>query len=183
MATKNKIQTVYHKALKFAAAKHLAKGQTVPGTDLPYVVHLSNVGMEILIAGLNSKEFDVAFAVQVAMLHDTLEDTDTELSELENKFGIEIAQAVLALTKNEALPKEERMQDCLTRIKKLQKEVWAVKLADRITNLQPPPPDWSKEKRIKYQEEARMILRELGSGNDFLAKELESKINEYESYI
>ena len=42
------IQTLYQEAIKFATAKHLEENQKLPGTDLPYVVHLSNVAMEIL---------------------------------------------------------------------------------------------------------------------------------------
>ena len=177
------IQTLYQEAIKFASAKHLEKGQKVPGTNLPYDVHISNVAMEVLIAGFNTPNFDLGFAIQVALLHDTIEDTATNLKELEDKFGDDVAEAVFALSKNDALPKEQRMQDCLTRIKKVQPEVWAVKLADRITNLQPPPPDWSKEKRIKYKEEARLILSELGIGNGYLAKRLHRKIQEYGNYI
>ena len=177
------IQTLYQEAIKFASAKHLEKGQKVPGTNLPYDVHISNVAMEVIIAGFSTPNFDLGFAVQVALLHDTIEDTATNLEELEDKFGDDVAEAVFALSKNDGLPKEQRMQDCLTSIKMLQSEVWAVKLADRITNLQPPPPEWSKEKRIKYQEEARLILIELGIGNEYLAKRLKGKIEEYGSYI
>ena len=58
-------------------------------------------------------------------------------------------------------------------------EVWAVKLADRITNLQPPPPHWDNDRKISYREEAGLILSELKDGNEFLAKRLEEKIEEY----
>ena len=176
-------QTLYQKAIKFATAKHVEQNQTIPGTNLPYVVHLSNVAMEILIASFHSENFDLGFAVQVALLHDTLEDTSTTFEELETKFGVEIAKGVLALTKNEKLPKEEQIKDCLKRIKLLQSEVWAVKLADRITNLQPPPPHWDKERKINYRDEAILILCELKDGNFYLAKRLEEKIEEYERYI
>ncbi|MBZ5857607.1 hypothetical protein [Flavihumibacter profundi] len=47
----------------------------MPGSDLPYVVHLSNVTMGIIIAGFHTENFDTAFAIQVALLHDTIEDT------------------------------------------------------------------------------------------------------------
>lgn len=174
-------QTIYQDTIKFAAAKHIE--QKVPGTELPYLVHLSNVAMEIIIASFHSDNFNLGFAVQVALLHDTIEDTSADFEELENKFGPEVANAVNALTKNEALPKEQRMQDCMTRIKAMAPEVWAVKLADRITNLQPPPPHWSKEKIMKYQDEARMILRELEIGNSYLAGRLRGKIEEYGDYI
>ena len=173
------IQSLYQKAIKFAAAKHAAQNQTIPGTNLPYVVHLSNVAMEILIASFHSENFDLGFAVQVALLHNTLEDTSTTFEELETKFGVEIAKGVLALTKNEKLPKEEQIKDCLKRIKLLQSEVWAVKLADRITNLQPPPPHWSKERKINYRDEARLIVSELRDCNEYLARRLEEKIEEY----
>lgn len=71
------------------------------------------------------------------------------------------------------------MQDCIRKIKLLQPEVWAVKLADRITNLQPPPLHRNKERKITYREEARLILSELSDGNEYLAKRLEGKIEEY----
>ena len=176
-------QSLYQKAIKFAAAKHAEQNQTVPGTNLPYVVHLSNVAMEILMASFNSDNFDTDFAVQVALLHDTLEDTSTTLNELEREFGTDIAKAVEALTKNNSLPKEQQMNDSLKRIKLLSPEVWAVKLADRITNLQPPPLHWDKDRKIRYREEAGLILSELKDGNEFLAKRLEKKIEEYGGYI
>lgn len=176
-------QKLYQEAIKFATTKHLEKEQKVPGTNLPYVVHLSNVAMEIIIASANSDNFDLGFAVQVALLHDTIEDTTTDFGELENKFGVRIAEAVSALTKNKEVPKEQQMHDSLMRIKKLQPEVWAIKLADRITNLQPPPPNWDNEKKNKYQKEARIILSELKEGNDFLARRLETKIVEYGKYL
>ena len=174
-----KTQTLYQRAIKFATAKHVEQNQTIPGTNLPYVVHLSNVAMEILITSFHSENFDLGFAVQVALLHDTLEDTNTNYEELETKFGVEIAKGVLALTKNEKLPKEEQIKDCLKRIKLLQSEVWAVKLADRITNLQPPPPHWNKERKINYRDEARLIVSELRDCNEYLARRLEEKIEEY----
>lgn len=176
-------QTLYQEAIVFATTKHLEKEQIVPGTNLPYVVHLSNVAMEVIIAAINSENFNLNFAVQVALLHDIIEDTSTKLEELENKFGIDIAQAVLALTKNKDLAKEHQMMDCLSRIRNMQPEVWAVKLADRITNLQSPPPHWNKQKRIEYQDESKTILTELNSGNIFLAKRLEGKIVDYKKYI
>ena len=173
------IQALYQEAIRFAAAKHLAQEQKVPGTELPYVVHLSNVAMEILLAGEHSEKFDLGFAVQVALLHDTLEDTDTTPEELQERFGDGVTEAVAALSKNAKLPKTEQMVDSLARIRKLRPEVWAVKMADRITNLQPPPPHWNQEKINSYHEEAILIHAALRQGNDYLAYRLEGKILEY----
>ena len=116
------IQFAYQKALTFATTKHMETGQTIPGTDLPYIVHLSNVGMEILIAGSKTPDFDTAFAVQIALLHDVLEDTSTTYEELESNFGTDIADAVQAISKNQDLPKGERTIDSIRRIKKMPEE-------------------------------------------------------------
>lgn len=173
------IQTIYQETIKFAAQKHTDKNQTIPGTDLPYVVHLSNVAMEILVAFEKSKDFNLEFAVQVALLHDSLEDTETTFQELKNIFGKAVAEGVLALTKNSDLEKALQMADSLHRIKQQPKEVWAVKLADRITNLQRPPHFWKEEKIKKYKKEAQIILEELRGGNEYLENRLKEKIETY----
>lgn len=177
------LQTSYQKTIIFATLKHLEKGQTIPETEIPYVVHLSNVAMEILIAYQHTKDFDIEFAIQVALLHDTLEDTNTAFEELQSEFGIEVANGVLALTKNDDLPKHMKMLDSLNRIKLLPKEVWSVKLADRITNLQKPPQKWDNSKKIEYKKEAESILEILKGANEYLEKRLLEKISEYEKYI
>ena len=178
----SELQTKYQNAIKFAAKKHADKNQLIPGTNLPYVVHLSNVAMEILIASQKTETFNTEFAIQVALLHDILEDTETTFDELVKEFGEEIAQAVLSLTKNSNITKEKRMEDSLNRIKELKKEVWAVKLADRITNLQVPPKHWSFEKITEYQKQAIQIHNSLKGGNEYLENRLWKKILDYLKY-
>jgi guanosine-3',5'-bis(diphosphate) 3'-pyrophosphohydrolase len=177
------IQTLYQEALKFAALKHSKSNQTLPGSNLPYVVHLSNVAMEVLIAARYTKKFNLGLALQVSLLHDTIEDTNTNADELSKHFGDAVADGVMALTKNKLLPKVQQMSDSLNRIKKQPKEIWAVKLSDRITNLQSPPSHWNYLKRQKYQDEAMIILDELKEGNEYLSKRLNEKIMEYNAYI
>lgn len=175
------VQALYQKSLRFAADKHFV--QKVPGSEHPYVVHLSNVAMEILVAAPHSHNFDLHQAIQIALLHDTLEDTDTNFETLRSNFGASVAEGVAALTKNATLPKEEQMQDSLLRITKMPKEVWAVKLADRITNLQIPPAHWEREKKVKYHQEAQLIWDILHEGNPFLADRLATQIEEYAQYF
>jgi len=178
------IQTLYQQTILYAAAKHQEVGQPLPIDEtLPYVIHLSDVAMEILIASQYTERFNTKLAIQAALLHDVVEDTKTTLDELRLIYGEEVTNAVSALTKNGTLPKEEQMADSLRRIKSQPKEVWAVKLADRITNLQKPPSTWSKEKIIKYHSEAHTILKVLGSGNAYLSDRLAAKIKEYEIYF
>ncbi len=174
------VQSAYQNALIFAATKHF--GQTVPGTELPYIVHLSSVAMEVLLAAIYSTNFNIDLSVQMALLHDTLEDTTASYEELKNTFGEPVAQGVLALTKNKSLPKEEQMRDSLNRIKQLPTEVWAIKLADRITNLKAPPKEWEQNKKTHYMEESKMIFTELEKGNEYLAKRLNAMIQSYTIY-
>jgi len=171
-------QELYQKAMKFAGEKH--SQQKVPGTNANYLLHISNVTMEVLMAYQSEGDFDLNFAVQVAILHDTIEDTTADFEEIKNEFGSSIAVAVQALTKNESLPnKEETMADSLFRINELQKEVGLVKIADRITNLQTPPKHWTKEKIGKYWEEAKLIATTLRGKNPYLHRRLNQKIEDY----
>jgi len=174
-------QEAYLKALRFAAEKH--KGQLVPGTDWSYTVHLSMVCMEILAAFNQNPNLNGDLAIQAAILHDTIEDTDVTYEDLQSKFSQNVAEGVLALTKDTTLGKKEQMQDSLKRIKLQPKEIWMVKLADRITNLQPPPSYWDREKRKRYLEQAKLILDELRAGSEYLSNRLSEKIHDYQVYI
>jgi guanosine-3',5'-bis(diphosphate) 3'-pyrophosphohydrolase len=183
METESCIQAIYQETIRFAAERHAKENQTLPDSDIPYVVHLSNVCMEILIAGQHAEDFNLSLAVQSALLHDVLEDTDTTEAEIKDRFGTEVAQSVRALTKDKTLPKADRLSNSLQRIKECPKETWTVKLADRITNLQKPPASWSPEKITQYQREARLILEELKDGNRYLAGRLRKEIEKYGQYI
>ena len=176
-------QEQYLKAWNFASTIH--NGQRVPGGDIPYVNHIGLVSMEAMAAIAHNEEIQFPnLLVLCALLHDAIEDTDTTYDKIQNEYGNEVANGVLALTKNKDLPsKMEQMEDSIGRIKAQPKEVWMVKLCDRITNLQPPPKHWDKEKIEKYRDEAQFILEQLGEANSFLAKRLKSKIEGYDQYL
>ena len=71
------------------------------------------------------------------------------------------------------------MADSLARIKEQPKEIWMVKLADRITNLQPPPGHWDSERIERYREEGTEILNVLGEASPYLAERLREKLHVY----
>lgn len=175
---------VFAKALELAARAH--GDQKVPGSGLPYVVHVVKVAMELVAAAEPGVELDLA--VTCALLHDAVEDAKSPENAAENlraireAFGPRVADGVAALTKDEGLPKQDRMADSLRRIREQPREVWMVKLADRITNLEPPPPSWKPEKRRAYLEEAKIILRELGGASESLRARFERRLGEYETY-
>jgi GTP diphosphokinase / guanosine-3',5'-bis(diphosphate) 3'-diphosphatase len=175
------LQDAYLSAWQFAAKAH--RGQTVPGTDLPYLVHIGAVAMEVLVAHALEPLSDPLLATQCALLHDTVEDCGVAVAELKRRFGPAVAAGVLALSKRKDLPKPEAMSDSLARILAQPREVWAVKLADRISNLQPPPAHWTATKRAAYQQEARVILEALGGGHSTLAARLAQKILGYAAFL
>ena len=175
-------QEKYVAALKYAAAAH--SGQKVPGSDLPYVVHVAMVAMEIIAALQIEDGLDADLAVQCALLHDFIEDAGKSYEDLEKAFGKNVADGVLALTKSNMIKsKPKKMADSLARIKAQPREIGMVKLADRIVNLQTPPAHWSAEKRSKYREEAIQIHDALKTSSSFLADRLLKKISEYQAYV
>ncbi|MFC1856877.1 HD domain-containing protein [Thermodesulfobacteriota bacterium] len=182
-------QDVYINAYRFAAEAHWKSGnkQLVPGTDIPYLMHFSLVAMEVIAALEKEAGLNGDLAVQCALLHDTIEDTDTTYDQLVENFGVAVADGVQALSKNESigadLPKQQRkesqMADSLERVRQQPKEIWMVKMADRITNLQPPPSHWTQDKIFRYREEAGEIHQALKQGSQYLAARLEEKIDNY----
>jgi (p)ppGpp synthase/HD superfamily hydrolase len=165
----------------------LHSGQTYGGQNenekIEYINHIGSVAFEIINAIQHTTDFNGELAVSCAFLHDTLEDTAFSFEELKKGYGDEVATGVLALTKNKNIDKDQQMIDSLNRIKQQPKEVWAVKLADRICNLYAPPYYWDNQKKLNYLEEAKIIHTHLKEGNDYLANRLMNKIESYKRFL
>ena len=174
-------QENYIKAYRFAAQAH--QGQKIPGSEIPYIMHLSFVSMEVIAALSVEKEFNGDLAIQCAILHDTIEDTDTTFDDIKTEFGESVANGVLAMTKDESLEKELQITDSLRRIKQQPQEIWIVKLADKISNLQAPPHYWTQEKRIRYREAGIEIYQALKDASPLLASRLADKIEAYKAFL
>lgn len=82
------IQKLYQEAIQVTSIKHTEKRSESTGDrSLPYDVHISNVAMEILIAGFNTDNFNTAFLYfRLTLLHDTIEDTATDFQELKTSL-------------------------------------------------------------------------------------------------
>ncbi len=167
-------QELFKQTLDFAARAH---GDQKTKTGVPYVVHLVKVATEVLCAADGS--FDVDFAMQCALLHDCMEDAGVSHQALAQAFGARVADGVRALSKDDAVGRGNRMDDVLRRIRTQPREVWLVKLADRITNLEPPPPQWDDAKVAEYREEAGRIYEALHGCHAGLAARLQQKIAAY----
>lgn len=171
------VQDIWHKV------SILHSGQTYGGQHknekIEYINHIGSVVFEIMNASRKTPDFNTELAIKCAFLHDTIEDTNFSTEDLEKEYGTQVKEGVLALTKNTQLEKEHQMADSLNRIKAQPKEVWAVKMADRICNLYAPPYFWKQAKKEKYLEEAKVIYEHLKEGNDYLAQRLSEKIEAY----
>ena len=177
---KDDLQISYQKAYHFAARAH--GNQLYPGTEISYIMHLSFVSMEILVAHTHHPIERPKLAIQCALLHDTLEDTHLNRDALLAEFSSDVVRGVEALSKNLTLPKPEQMSDSLTRIRACPPEIGMVKLADRISNLQAPPSYWSREKCQRYHQEASLILDQLGHNHPYLKQRLANQIETYTQY-
>jgi (p)ppGpp synthase/HD superfamily hydrolase len=166
----------YLRALEFAARAH-ADQKTPMG--LPYIVHVSCVCMELFRAFRAEPDLDEDLAVTCALLHDVLEDTKVPPGELRQEFGPQVLAGIQALTRNPDLPKDARMEDSLKRILQQPREIAMVKLADRISNLGPPPAIWTAYKIREYRKEAQQILDALRGASVSLAQRLEERLATY----
>lgn len=172
----------YVDALQFAAQAHA--GATMPGSELPYLVHVVSVAAEVIAALPTLPDIDADLAVTCALLHDTVEDTSVTLDDIRARFGDAVAAGVSALTKDTTKfsEKADQMADSLRRILEQPREIAIVKLADRITNMSEPPHYWSREKRSKYREEAGVIADALGGASPALAARLRARIASYAQF-
>ncbi len=126
-------QDVYQKAMKFAGEKHAT--QQVPGINANYLLHISNVAMEVLMAFQADPNFDLDFAIQVAILHDTIEDTLLTKKMISQIFNESIASKVEDLTRikvNKKIPAGETLELVYPQNKK---DILYIKLFDRLHNM------------------------------------------------
>lgn len=170
---------LYARALDFACRAH--GEQRDPGNGFPYIAHVCKVAAEVMRAAEPGLDMDLAVAC--ALLHDCVEDAGVQPAELERRFGPAVAGGVLALSKDEGLPKEERMPDSLRRLAAQPREVQLVKLADRATNLEYPPRYWTPQRRQAYLDEAGRILEALGGAHAGLAARLRQRMVAYEDWV
>ncbi|HPQ95699.1 MAG: bifunctional (p)ppGpp synthetase/guanosine-3',5'-bis(diphosphate) 3'-pyrophosphohydrolase [Thiothrix sp.] len=179
-------QKAYQQAWQYAAAAHAGQTYSSPsrGVTLPYITHIAGVTLEVIRAMEDGDAYDGDLAVQCALLHDTIEDTASTWQEVADLFGTAVADGVSALSKSPAIrSKQGRMADSLERIRLQPREVWMVKLADRINNLSEPPCHWNGAKRREYRGEARLILTRLGAAHAGLAQRLQARIEDYARYL
>jgi GTP diphosphokinase / guanosine-3',5'-bis(diphosphate) 3'-diphosphatase len=150
------------KAVEFAAIKHRDHRRKDEAAS-PYINH------PIALANILASEGVVLDIVVIvaALLHDTIEDTETTVEELEGAFGPEVAGIVMEVTDDKSLPKAERKRLQIEHSAHISEAAKLVKLADKIANLRDmsssPPADWSLDRRREYFDWAKQVVDKMGN--------------------
>lgn len=155
-------------ALEFASIKH--KDQRRKDAEAsPYINH------PIALAKVLSVEGGIHDPAVIcgALLHDTIEDTETTEDELRARFGGEITKIVLEVTDDKSLPKAERKRQQIIHAGHASNKAKLVKLADKISNLRDilnqPPTDWTLQRKQEYFDWAKAVVDQVGGASEPLA--------------
>ncbi|XP_013784971.1 guanosine-3',5'-bis(diphosphate) 3'-pyrophosphohydrolase MESH1-like [Limulus polyphemus] len=156
----------------FAAKKHKSqKRKDIAQT--PYINHPIGVARILTLEG-GVTDLNV---IQAALLHDTVEDTNTTFEEIEEIFGRKIRDIVYEVTDDKTLPKLERKRLQIEHAPHCTYEAKLVKLADKLYNLRDlmhqTPRGWTKERVNEYFVWASKVVARLRGTN----KELESSLD------
>ena len=163
-------------ALHFAADKHRdqrRKGECAS----PYINHPIEVAeLLVRVGGVT----DVVL-LQAAILHDTLEDTETTAQELEARFGSPVRRLVEEVSDDKTLPKEQRKLLQVAHAPTLSREARQIKLADKTCNLRDlvnrPPSGWSAERRIAYLDWSEQVVAGCRGVNARLEREFDEALS------
>ena len=145
------------KAASFAAEKHRDQRRKDAEAS-PYINH------PIALANVLANEGGVtnSSVLCAALLHDTIEDTETTVEDLKRLFGDKVAAIVVDVTDDKSLPKAVRKEEQVRLVPHISTEAKLVKLADKICNLRDilvsPPADWSAERKLMYFEWAARVV-------------------------
>jgi GTP diphosphokinase / guanosine-3',5'-bis(diphosphate) 3'-diphosphatase len=157
------------KALAFAAHKHRDQRRKDARAS-PYINH------PIDLANVLRNEAGIAdpLVLCAALLHDTIEDTETTPEELEREFGRRVRDVVLEVTDDKRLPKKDRKRLQIEHAPHLSRAAKLVKLADKICNLRDvadnPPSSWDLARRREYFDWARQVVNGLRGTHPALEK-------------
>lgn len=164
-------------ASTFAARKHRDQWRKDAEAS-PYINHPIEVA-EILarIAGV-----DDVTVLQAALLHDTVEDTQTSPEELEREFGSAVRKLVEEVTDDKTLPKPERKRLQIEHAPHLSPRAKLLNLADKICNVRDvthsPPKDWDERRRVEYFDWAAKVMAGYRRTNRALERHFDALLRE-----
>lgn len=160
-------------AANFAALKHSTQRRK-DAAATPYINH--PIGVAHLLTSIGGIH-DVA-VLQAAVLHDTLEDTDTSIDELVREFGDTVTGFVLEVTMTPVDGKRMQIVDART----MSAHAQAIKLADKLYNvsdlIRATPVGWTLDRVQGYCVHAWAVAHAMPSPNAALLAALESVLSQ-----
>jgi len=147
-------------ALAFAARKHRDQRRK-DRERTPYINHPIDLARTLAVeGGISDRKTLLA-----AILHDTVEDTETSFEELGERFGEAVAAVAREVTDDTTLPKSDRKRLQVEHAPHISRRAALVKLADKTSNLRDvaasPPLDWPLERQRAYFDWARAVVERL----------------------
>ena len=165
--------TLLLEALHFSADKHRDQRRKDHGAS-PYINHPIEVATVLATVG-GVTNIDTLVA---AVLHDTIEDTQTTADGIEERFGPDVRKIVEELTDDKDLPKYERKRLQVTTAPRLSAHAKVIRIADKICNVrdvaQAPPAEWSLDRKRTYLDWTAYVVEGCRGVN----KELDSYYDE-----
>lgn len=164
-------------AIQFAARKHSTqRRKDAEGT--PYINHPIDVATTLWTIG-QVRDIPILIA---AVLHDTIEDTETQPEEIEAQFGKEVLSLVLEVTDDKKLEKAVRKQLQIDHAPHKSPGAKQIKLADKTHNVydisHSPPPDWSYQRRLEYLDWTEKVVAGLRGANAALEAHYDATLAE-----
>ncbi len=157
------------RAMAFAAHKHRDQRRKDIHAS-PYINH------PIALANVLANEAEITDieVLCAAILHDTVEDSETTPEELEEAFGRPVREIVEDVTDDKTLDKAERKRRQIEHAAHASNKAKLVKLADKICNLRDvstnPPANWSLQRRQEYYDWAKAVIDNLRGVHGVLEK-------------
>ena len=146
------------RAAFFSGEKHKDQRRR-DASETPYINHPLEVAYILMEEGGVTD----ATTLAAALLHDTIEDTNTTREELAMVFGREVSDLVVELTDLKTTAPEDKKQKELDQAHRLSEKAKQIKLADKTANIRDlvtmPPSTWDLQRRIAYFDFAAEIAK------------------------
>jgi guanosine-3',5'-bis(diphosphate) 3'-pyrophosphohydrolase len=163
--------------LSFATDKHATHRRKNKNKNA-YIEH------PIRVATILSRHTNASLRVlQAALLHDTIEDTNTTYEEIFNTFGHTVAHYVQEVTDDKSLEKSVRKELQVAHAKTISSGAKLIKFADKIANMEDLlikggdgiPENWNAQDIQRYVWHAKRVidnLKEISPSLEVLANNL-----------
>lgn len=164
-------------ALRFSAEKHRDQRRKDHAAS-PYINHPIEVATLLATIG---QVTDMTTLIG-AVLHDTIEDTETTADEIEELFGVEVREVVEEVTDDKLLPRWERKRQQVLTAPDASRRAKLIKLADKTANVRDvahrPPAHWTLQKRRDYLEWTAHVVAGCRGVNEALERAYDAALRD-----